>query len=178
MGILQNIRDCGERASNCLLVALIQYAENEIRKNTPETINTVLQVESCITKLAKLTALGEFDLDINILKYYLLRVSHFSVGLNEALQSHQSGGLAFALAEIGQYFYLAHIDGRNIGMPDFTINEVAVMSQAIHFILSRVYPSLIGLSSPADMEFLRANFWDDGRDLDILHELLGKLQAL
>jgi len=178
MEILPMIRDCGERASSCLLVALIQYAEFEASKSTQETDTTLLRIETCITKIAKLIALGDLDLDTNILGVRLFRVSRFSLKLKEALQSRQSGGLAFALAEISLYFSMIYIDGRDIEAPDFTCDDVEVMSQSIHFILSRVCPELVGFDTPADMEFMRANCWDDGRDLDILHELLGKLQSI
>jgi hypothetical protein len=178
METLQSIRDSGERASSCLLVALIQYAEFVAQQNTQDAVETLSRIDTCITKIAQLIARGDLDLDTKMLKYYLFRVSAFSTRLKEALESRQSGGLAFALAEISLYLSIIHLDGRGIEAPNFTHEEVTIMSQSVHFILSRVYPSLIGLSSPADMEFLRANFWDDGRDLDILHELLDKLQVV
>lgn len=114
MDVLQLIRDCGERASSCLLVALIQFAEFEAEINTQETEGTLLRIETCITKIAKLIALGDLDLDTNILGVRLFRVSRFSLRLKEALQSRQSGGLAFALTEISLYFSIAYVDGNKI----------------------------------------------------------------
>lgn len=76
------IQDWEAGAEDCVLVALILYAEDQIVKNTPAAIDIIRRIESCITKIAKLIALGKLELNINFLKYHLLRVSHFSAGLN------------------------------------------------------------------------------------------------
>ena len=163
-------------AEGCLLVSLIQYAEDEIGKNTPEATDTILRIESCITKLAMLIALGKLDLNIDFLKYHLLRVSPFSVGLNEALQSHQSGGLAFALAEISHYlFKLNYYEDNTINPPDFTVEDIETLSQAARFVLSRVHPAIINLDILPDMEWSDNNYWNDVRTLLVLHDTLNKL---
>jgi hypothetical protein len=170
------IQDWDDRAESCVLVALIQYAEDEIKKNTPEATATIFRIETCITKLAKLIALGKLKLNVNFLKFYLLRVSPFSVGLNEALQSHQSGGLAFALAKISHYLFLMnYCDAITVAGPDFTTEDIETLSQAARFVISRAHPALINLDIPPDMEWSRNNYWDDLRDLLILHETFNRL---
>jgi hypothetical protein len=170
------IQDWESRDESCVLVALIQYAEDEIKKNTPEATATILRIETCITKLAQLIALGKLDLNIDFLKYYLLRVSHFSVGFNEALQSHQSGGLAFALAEISHYLFKLNYYKDNTVTPlDFTVEDIETLSQAARFVLSRVDPALINLDISPDIEWCRDNYWDDVRDILILNETLNRL---
>ncbi|WP_019867112.1 hypothetical protein [Methylovulum miyakonense] len=170
------IQGWDDRATCCVLVSLIQYAEDEIGKSTAEATDTILRIESCITKIAELIALGKLDLEVGFLKYYLLRVSPFSVRFNEALQSRQSGGLAFALAEISHYLFMAnYCDAVTITPPDFTAENIETLSQAARFVLSRVYPACINLDKPEDMEWCRNNYWDDVRDILILNETLNKL---
>lgn len=170
------IQNWEEDAENYLLISLIQYAEDEIKKNTPEATDTILRIESCITKIAKLIALGKLGLEVGFLKYYLLRVSPFSSRLNEALQSHQSGGLAFALAEIC-YYLLEHnyYKDKAIDLPDFTAEDIETLSQAARFVISRAYPELINIDKPTDLEWCRNNYWDDLRDLLTLNDTLNKL---
>ncbi|POZ49550.1 hypothetical protein [Methylovulum psychrotolerans] len=171
--------DWEDRAANCLLVALIHYAEDEIRKNTPEATDTLCCIEACIIKFAKLIALGKLDLDIDFLKYYLLRVSPFSSGLKEALGSTQSGGLAFALAEISHYlFSINYYKNTIIGFPDFTDKDLSIMSEAARFVIARVQPDLLNIDKSADMEWIKNNYWDDVRDLLILHNTLNKLDKM
>jgi hypothetical protein len=175
MKYLQMIQGWGERAPNCLLVSLVQYAEHEICKNIPETEDILIDIELCITKLAKLIALGELYFDVDLLKHYLLRVSHFSVGLNQALLSHQSGGLAFVLGEISHYLFVINFCKDTIPPPDLTTKDIELLSQAAHFVLSHACPELVNTNTPADMEWIKKNFWDDARDLlilrDVFHEL-------
>lgn len=170
------IQDWEDGAEDCLLVSLILYAEDEIKKNTPEATATIFLIETCITKLAKLIALGKLELNINFLKYHLLRVSPFSVGLNEALQSHQSGGLAFALAEISHYLFLvSYCDAITVTSPDFTNEDIETLSQAARFVISRFHPPLLNLDIPTDMKWCADNYWDDLRYLFILYETLNRL---
>lgn len=178
MDYVQVIKGWDDRAESCLLVALIQFAEHEIGKSAPQETDTLLQIESCITKFAKLIALEKLVLEIDFLKHYLLRVSHFSVGLSEALRSHKSGGLAFALAEISNYLIKIRCHGDNIVPPDFTIEDVQIMLQAARFVISRACPDLINSDKPADMKWIKNNFWDDLRDLFILHDTLIKLTEI
>jgi hypothetical protein len=159
-----------------MLVALILYAEDEIGKHTPEATDNIHRIELCITKMAKLIALGKLDVEVGFLKYYLLRVSPFSTKLNEALQSRQSGGLAFTLAEISHYLLLvSYCEAITIIPPDFTTEDIETLSQAARFVLSRVQPDFVNLDIPANLEWCRDNYWDDVRDILILNETLNRL---